>query len=93
MCDYCGCRRSGPTAELADEHVRLQELSDRLRQVRETGAEAGPVFDEFELCPTLFTHSTPTSGRTSSSTVPSRLRVGVRCCVRSRCRPSTDAGA
>jgi hemerythrin-like domain-containing protein len=47
MCDYCGCRRSGPTAELADEHVRLQELSGRLRHVRETGAEAGAVFDEF----------------------------------------------
>jgi hypothetical protein len=47
MCDYCGCRRSGPTAELADEHVRLQELSGRLRRARETGAEAGAVFDEF----------------------------------------------
>ena len=47
MCDYCGCRRSGPTAELADEHVRLLELADRLRHVGGTGAEVGPVFDEF----------------------------------------------
>lgn len=30
MCDYCGCRRSGPTAELAAEHERLLELGDRL---------------------------------------------------------------
>jgi hypothetical protein len=47
MCDYCGCRQSGPTAELAHEHVRLQELGGRLRHARETGAEAGPLFDEF----------------------------------------------
>ncbi|MEO5722739.1 MAG: hemerythrin domain-containing protein [Ilumatobacteraceae bacterium] len=30
MCDYCGCRRSGPTAELAVEHVRLLELGDQV---------------------------------------------------------------
>jgi len=47
MCDYCGCRQSGPTAELADEHVRLQELSDRLCQARASGADARSVFDEF----------------------------------------------
>ena len=47
MCDYCGCRRSGPTAELADEHVRLQELSARLSEVRQAGADAISVFDEF----------------------------------------------
>lgn len=32
MCDYCGCRDSGPTAELSQEHRRLGELSDQLRQ-------------------------------------------------------------
>lgn len=30
MCDYCGCRRSGPTSELAAEHERLLELGDEL---------------------------------------------------------------
>lgn len=30
MCDYCGCRRSGPTSELAAEHERLLELGEHL---------------------------------------------------------------
>lgn len=30
MCDYCGCRRSGPTAELAAEHERLLALRDEI---------------------------------------------------------------
>jgi hemerythrin-like domain-containing protein len=47
MCDYCGCRRSGPTAELAAEHERLQELGDRLRVALHDGVDAPEVFDEF----------------------------------------------
>lgn len=30
MCDYCGCRRSGPTSELAREHEVLMELRDEI---------------------------------------------------------------
>ncbi len=47
MCDYCGCRRSGPTAELAAEHERLQELGDRLHTALDDGVDASEVFDEF----------------------------------------------
>lgn len=47
MCDYCGCRRSGPTAELAAEHERLLELGDILHAARHDGADTGRVFAEF----------------------------------------------
>jgi hemerythrin-like domain-containing protein len=47
MCDYCGCRRSGPTAELAAEHERLLELGDELYTARSQGADATEVFAEF----------------------------------------------
>lgn len=47
MCDYCGCRESGPTAELAAEHVRLQALSRRLAGAIATRSDASEVFAEF----------------------------------------------
>ena len=47
MCDYCGCRRSGPTAELAAEHVRLRELAETLHAALHDGTDAAAVFDEF----------------------------------------------
>ena len=47
MCDYCGCRRSGPTAELASEHVRLLELGEMLHDALQDGADATTVFTEF----------------------------------------------
>ncbi|MGD9700860.1 MAG: hemerythrin domain-containing protein [Acidimicrobiia bacterium] len=47
MCDYCGCRRAGPTSELADEHVRLLELGDRLHDALHHGTDGTAVFDEF----------------------------------------------
>mgnify|MGYP000857523025 CR=1 FL=1 len=47
MCDYCGCRRSGPTAELAAEHQRLLELGDLLHTAVHHGTDAAEVFDEF----------------------------------------------
>lgn len=49
MCDYCGCRRSGPTAELADEHERLLELGERLDRCRDEpdAVETVAVFEEF----------------------------------------------
>ena len=47
MCDYCGCRRSGPTAELASEHVRLLELGEMLHDALHDGADATTVFAEF----------------------------------------------
>jgi len=47
MCDYCGCRRSGPTAELAAEHERLLELGDILHSALHDGADAAEVFAEF----------------------------------------------
>lgn len=46
MCDYCGCRRSGPTAELADEHVRLLALGDQLHDILHAGGDASGVFAE-----------------------------------------------
>jgi len=50
MCDYCGCRRSGPTAELAAEHERLLDLG-KLLDAAIDGDPADPatkqVFDEF----------------------------------------------
>lgn len=47
MCDYCGCRRSGPTAELAAEHIRLLELADGVDTALYDGTDANVVFDEF----------------------------------------------
>lgn len=51
MCDYCGCRRSGPTSELAAEHERLLELGEHLDAALDGDvdavAAAGPIFDEF----------------------------------------------
>lgn len=47
MCDYCGCRRSWPTTELAAEHVRLLELGDVLHTALHDGTDAAVVFDEF----------------------------------------------
>lgn len=47
MCDYCGCRRTGPTAELAAEHERLRELSDDLHAALHGAADPEPVFAEF----------------------------------------------
>jgi hemerythrin-like domain-containing protein len=47
MCDYCGCRRSGPTAELATEHVRLLELGDLLHTALHEGTDAGETFTQF----------------------------------------------
>lgn len=46
MCDYCGCRRTGPTAELAAEHERLLELGDRLHAALHEGADASETFAE-----------------------------------------------
>lgn len=46
MCDYCGCRRTGPTSELAAEHARLLELGDRLHAALHDGTDARPLFDE-----------------------------------------------
>ncbi len=47
MCDYCGCRRSGPTSELALEHERLIELGHLLERTLDDGADATTVFTEF----------------------------------------------
>jgi hemerythrin-like domain-containing protein len=47
MCDYCGCRRSGPTAELAAEHERLLELGDIVHTALHDGTDATGVFAEF----------------------------------------------
>ncbi|MGE0000394.1 MAG: hemerythrin domain-containing protein [Acidimicrobiia bacterium] len=49
MCDYCGCRRSGPTAELAAEHRRLLDYSDVLHHALHSGVDAASVFAEFVL--------------------------------------------
>jgi hemerythrin-like domain-containing protein len=40
MCDYCGCRDSGPTAELAAEHATLQDLTGQLNEALAAGADA-----------------------------------------------------
>ncbi len=47
MCDYCGCRRSGPTSELAAEHERLLELGDELHTALHDGTDATATFAEF----------------------------------------------
>ena len=49
MCDYCGCRRSGPTAELAEEHVRLRELGDVLQMPADRGELGLHVRDRLRL--------------------------------------------
>ena len=47
MCDYCGCRRSGPTAELAAEHEELITLMDRLRAALDASEGYEDVFARF----------------------------------------------
>jgi hemerythrin-like domain-containing protein len=47
MCDYCGCRRSGPTAELAAEHRRLLELADLLHRALHDSEDTSNLFAEF----------------------------------------------
>lgn len=47
MCDYCGCRRSGPTAELAAEHERLRELGEVIHTALRDGADATAAFAAF----------------------------------------------
>ena len=47
VCDYCGCRRGGPTGELADEHVRLLELGDALEDAIDSGRDASGPFAVF----------------------------------------------
>ena len=47
MCDYCGCRESGPTAELAAEHVKLQLLSERLKARLDAKEDISDLFTEF----------------------------------------------
>ena len=47
MCDYCGCRRSGPTSELAAEHERLLEMRDVLYDALSDGTDASATFAEF----------------------------------------------
>ncbi len=47
MCDYCGCRLSGPTSELAAEHERLLELGDTLDDALRDDTDATAIFAEF----------------------------------------------
>lgn len=47
MCDYCGCRDSGPTAELNAEHDRLLALSEMLHRALHHGSDPDTVFAEF----------------------------------------------
>jgi hypothetical protein len=47
MCDYCGCRRSGPSSELAAGHERLLELGDVLHTALHDGTDVSDVFDQF----------------------------------------------
>jgi hemerythrin-like domain-containing protein len=46
VCGYCGCRRSGPTAELATEHQRLLQLAELLHTALHDGTDADEVFAE-----------------------------------------------
>lgn len=39
MCDYCGCRTQGPTAELHLEHQRLEALGDEVRASFDDGTD------------------------------------------------------
>ena len=47
MCDYCGCRRSGPTAELAREHEELRELDEAIYDALRAGEDPGDRFPQF----------------------------------------------
>lgn len=47
MCDYCGCRDSGPTAELNREHVRLSELSDSIKAAMLAKEDYSEQFEQF----------------------------------------------
>lgn len=47
MCDYCGCRLSGPTSELAAEHERLLELGENIDDAIVNKRDVDSVFAEF----------------------------------------------
>lgn len=47
MCDYCGCRRSGPTAELHEEHEQLLAMSEVIDTALYEGADCSAAFAEF----------------------------------------------
>lgn len=47
MCDYCGCRDSGPTAELNREHVRLTALGEAIKSAMLAKADYSAEFEEF----------------------------------------------
>lgn len=47
MCNYCGCRKSGPTSELATEHQHLLRLAEILHRALHDGEDVGTVFAEF----------------------------------------------
>lgn len=47
MCDYCGCRNEGPTAELNAEHDQLHEMSLQLRSTLDEGGDATELFADF----------------------------------------------
>lgn len=47
MCDYCGCRTAGPTAELAREHETLRELADLVSDAIRSGRNPDQEFDRF----------------------------------------------
>ncbi len=55
MCDYCGCRRQGPTAELHREHRLLESLGDQVRAALDDGANPEPAFSQ--LVSLLETHA------------------------------------
>lgn len=47
VCDYCGCRREGPTGELAREHVRLLELSEIIENAIDADEDVSATFADF----------------------------------------------
>lgn len=47
MCDYCGCRLSGPTAELAREHETLRALDDEIYDKIRDGRDITEEFRQF----------------------------------------------
>lgn len=47
MCDYCGCRSTGPTAELAREHETLRELNDAIGEALWGGQDPTADFRRF----------------------------------------------
>ncbi|MFV0308196.1 MAG: hemerythrin domain-containing protein [Desertimonas sp.] len=47
MCDYCGCRTAGPTAELAREHELLRSLGDEIYDLLRDGIDPGDRFITF----------------------------------------------